>query len=381
MVITRPRQPGTSAFGPAAEPQQARDTLNERQRRILKEVCDSFISTGEPVGSRTISRFSDLACSPATIRNEMQDLELMGFLVSPHTSAGRVPTEKGFRFYVSFLVQYGRVSQLEESLIRQLASRVEEARDQRDDVVRSAIRLASEETRLAGIALAPQALHPRLRSVRLFRVLEDKAMLVTVDDAGQITDQLVSVPPDTSDAVLEKLAAYLNTELCHHQLVADEATLLRRSHELVARHSELLSAMVQRIRQAMSNPAADTLFLEGFMHFFDQPEFQDPAKMRTMVSLLDRKEQLLTLLAHNLENEESIRVNIGSDSGLAVKDLSVVTARYLGPHKSIGRIGVIGPLRMDYGRVVATLAEISNTLTRLFTGHALTPTREDPADE
>lgn len=359
--------------GPQPVPQADPDELNQRQRRILKEVCDAFISTGEPVGSRTISRFSDLACSPATIRNEMQDLELMGYLASPHTSAGRIPTEKGYRFYVSFLASFDRISRLEERLIEQLTRRVEEARDQRDDVVRYALRLATEETRLAGIALAPQALHARLRSVRLFRVLEDKAMLVTVDDCGQINDQLVSIPPETSDAVLENLAGFLNTELCHHQVMADEAVLLRKSHELVARHSRLVSALVQRIRLAMENPAADTLFLEGFMHFFDQPEFRDPAKMRAMVSLLDRKEQLLTVLARNLDQDDKIRVDIGSDSGLAAPDLSVVTARYLGPHRSIGRIGVIGPLRMDYGRVVAILAEISSALTRLFTGSSATP--------
>ena len=356
-------------------------SLNERQRKILKEVCNSFISTGEPVGSRTLSRFSNLACSPATIRNGMADLELMGYLFSPHASAGRIPTEKGFRFYVSFLVKYERVSKREEALMNLLASRFEEAHENRGDILRSALRLASDQTKLGGMALAPQSPPGRLRSLKVFRVLEDKAMLIMIDDSGQITDQLIQIPSETSDSVLEQLENFLNTELCNQNVIEHEAILLRKSHELVARHSRLLSSIVRRIHDALVDPLQDTIFLEGFMNFFDQPEFKDPLKIRDMISLLDQKEELLNLLARNLEKNEKIVVNIGSQSGLQIQDLSVVTARYQGPNKSAGRIGVIGPLRMDYAKVVVTLAEVSNALSRLFTGSSTSKTHEETSDE
>jgi len=340
--------------------------LNERQRRVLKEVCDAFISTGIPVGSRTISRFGGVAYSPATIRNEMADLESMGYLFSPHTSAGRIPTEKGFRFYSRFLIEFERVSQIEETLMGLLAEKFEQQNLEQDDVLRSAIRFACEKTRLPGIAIIPQKSSNRLQSIKLFRILEDKAMLVLVDECDHITDHLICIPSDTTDEALQILNHYLETQLCMKQSIENEANFLRKSHGFLVKYNNLLSQITARIKAAVQNNISDDFFLEGFMNFFEQPEFKDPEKMRTMLSLLDQKEVLLSLLAKSLENGDEIMVNIGSDAGLSVSDLSVVTARYCGPNQSFGRIGLIGPLRMDYGRVVATLTRISKALSDLF---------------
>ncbi|MDN5280131.1 MAG: heat-inducible transcriptional repressor [Clostridiales bacterium] len=342
--------------------------LNDRQRNVLKEVCDAFINTSVPVGSRTISRSGRLSCSPATIRNEMADLEMMGYLFSPHTSAGRVPTEKGYRFYVNFLLEYERISQLEESLIGKIAIYAREDHLHTQDILKSAIKYACQKTNLAGVLLAPRKSHNQLKSIRLFRVLENKAMLVTVDEYGGISDQVVTIPADTSDDVLEKLGILLNAQLCHHRYHQYEQEFIEKTRHLLSRYNNLLSALVNQVRSALDDPDSNEILLDGFVNFFDQPEFNDTGKMKQMLRLLDQKEMLLNLLAKSLESDREIVVNIGSDSGLEIKDMSVVTARYLGPNKSIGKIGLIGPLRMDYSKVVATLLRLSNTLSQLLMG-------------
>ncbi|HOY69118.1 MAG TPA: heat-inducible transcriptional repressor HrcA [Candidatus Ozemobacteraceae bacterium] len=339
--------------------------LNDRQRRVLKEVCDSFITTGIPVGSRTISRFGGLAFSPATIRNEMADLESMGYLFSPHTSAGRIPTEKGYRFYVRFLLEYERLGQLENAVMALLESRIE-SRSREQEVLRTAVKVACEQTGLPGLVLAPHKSGNAVRNLQIIRVLETTAMLVMVDECGHITDQLVTIPATTTDEELRNLALHLRSELTATHVTDAEADFLRRSRDLLARHNQLIAQLTDRVRTAISNPASDTIFLEGFVNVFDKPEFSDPDKMRKMIGLLDRKEQLLQLMARSLESGDDIMVNIGSDSGLSVDDLSVVTARYRGPNQSFGRIGLIGPLRMDYARVVATLGNISRALSDLL---------------
>ena len=335
---------------------------------VLKEVCDSFISTGIPVGSRTISRLEGFTCSPATIRNEMADLESMGFLSSPHTSAGRIPTTMGYRFYVDFLLKFEHLSNVEEKLIGILAQKHEEKVTEQDEVLRRAIRLASDITHLPGIGLIPQKSQKSIRSVQLIRLLEDRILLVLVDECGQISDQVVMVPPDTKDGDLQKIANFLNAEICNRKEQEIDAILLRKSHELLINYNNLLGSLTDRIRTAFKNPKHDAVFLEGLVNFFEQSEFKDGDKMKEMVRLLDQKESLLHLLAKSLENGEDIMVNIGSDSGLAVSDFSIVTARYSGPNNSFGRIGLIGPTRMQYGRVVSTLANISKTLSMLFLG-------------
>lgn len=345
-----------------------KSTLNQRQRTVLREVCNLFISTGVPVGSRTISRSSELACSPATIRNEMADLELMGYLYAPHTSAGRVPTEKGYRFYVNFLIEYQRISLLEESLIKKIASvsRVNHLKQQ--EILKSAVQFACDETQLPGMVLLPQQSRSQLQSIKLIRVYENRAILITVDESGNINDQLVTIPAETSDDVIEKLSILLNAQLCNYNNHFYEQQFIEKTRKIIENYNNLLSRLVMKVESAVKDPDSNSIFFEGFINFFSQPEFKDTEKMKQLITLLDQKEIMLKILAKSLESKEEIMVNIGSESGLAIKDLSLVTARYEGPNKTFGKIGLLGPLRMDYSRVVATLARLSNTLSQLLIG-------------
>ncbi|MBF0548215.1 MAG: heat-inducible transcription repressor HrcA [Candidatus Riflebacteria bacterium] len=350
------------------ETAEAFPKLNERQRLVLKDVCDSFISTGIPVGSRTISKFCSLNCSPATIRNEMADLESMGLLTSPHTSSGRVPTELGYRFFVNYLLEFERLSQLEESIISILARKFEEEHQEKDKFLRSAIRLASDFTSLTGMALPPKKCEKFLKTVQIIRLFEDKVLLIFVDHVGNFTEHVLPIPSETNDDDLQKLSNFLNVEVCNRDLSTLEPDLFKKSQRILSKFNSVLSMITSQIKKSLENPVGNEVFLEGFIHFFERKEFKDQDKMKSLIELLERKEELLKILVESLENGDDITVKVGSDSGLAVADLAVVTARYQGPNKTFGRIGLIGPMRMDYARVLGTLVNISRTISLLFTG-------------
>lgn len=343
--------------------------LNGRQKTVLKEVCESFISNGVPVGSRNLSKSSCLSCSPATIRNEMADLEEMGYLTSPHTSAGRIPTEKGYKFYVNFLVEFERIGHIEDDLIRRIANVSKENSLKQQDILKSAMKYACEQTHLAGVLLVPQQEHVNWQSVKLIRVVENKAMLIAVDDCANISNQIVDLPSEVTDDVLDKLTVMLNAQLCNQQYHHYEQEYIEKTRGVISRYNSLLTQLVKKVKNANKESAEDSVYMEGFMNFFDQPEFSDPEKIKQMAALLNQKENLLNLLAKSLESNSEIMVNIGSDTGLAIKDMSLVTARYRGPNDSFGKIGLIGPLRMNYVNVVATLARLSATLSQLLIGN------------
>lgn len=355
--------------------------LNERQKNVLREICDAFISTGTPVGSRTLSRSASLSCSPATIRNEMSDLESMGYVYSPHTSAGRVPTEKGYKFYVNFLINCERVGVLEEAVIEKIACVSRKNHLKQQDILKSAVKYAVEQTNLPGVLLAPRKSKSRLKYIKLVRVLEDKAMLLTVDINGNINDQIVSIPHETTDDIIEKLSILLNAQLCNDNKQMFELEYINSTKNLISKYNNLLSQLVSKVKDSMADPDDNTLFFEGFVNFFNQPEFREAEKIKQLVCLLEQKETLLNILAESLDDKGEIMVNIGSESGLAIKDLSVVTAKYRGPGKSLGKIGLIGPLRMDYSRVVATLAKLSHTLSKILIGEGQFSESTDGTDE
>ncbi|MBF0407033.1 MAG: heat-inducible transcription repressor HrcA [Candidatus Riflebacteria bacterium] len=342
--------------------------INERQKLVLKEVCGSFISTGLPVGSRTISKFSSLGCSPATIRNEMADLESMGLLTSPHTSAGRIPTELGYRFYVNCLLEFERLSQIEETIIASLAKKFEEKQHDNNVFLRSAIKLASDFTKLTGVALPPKKCETQVKRAQIIRLLEDKILLVLIDHSGNFTEHVIPISAEATEDDIQRLSNFLNAEICNRDLINIEGDLFKKSHQIISKFNSVLSFLTTQIKDAVRNPSGNEVFLEGFARFFESREFKDQDKMKNLVELLEKKESLLDILAESLEKGDDITVKLGSDSGLAVSDLAVVTARYKGPNNSYGRIGLIGPMRMDYSRVVGTLVNISKTISMLFNG-------------
>jgi len=340
--------------------------LGFRHRKILFATITEYIATGEPVGSRTLSRRFELNLSPATIRNVLADLEEAGYLAQPHTSAGRIPTDKGFRVFVDALAQQREVTVDDrEAILHKLRS----LRPGVDDLVRETGRLLSALTGAAAIVLPPPPEAALLAQLRFVPLREGELLAVIVTRSGGVQNRVVRVGRELESGELERVHNYL-AELVRdrtlqqlRQAVAEEMTTERdRYDQLRRRAKEMLDATMP---QASERPE---VVIEGQGLLLDHPEFAHVEKIRTIIHTLEEKEKILELLDRTLASG-GVQVLIGSETELGeVQDLSVVSASYRQAGASTGTLGVIGPTRMDYAKVVPLVGFTAQVMTDLLDG-------------
>ncbi|HEX4944579.1 MAG TPA: heat-inducible transcriptional repressor HrcA [Usitatibacteraceae bacterium] len=320
--------------------------LNDRAQALLKILVERYIVDGQPVGSRALARASNLELSPATIRNVMADLEEMGFVSSPHTSSGRVPTPKGYRLFVDTLLTVRPLedverAQIEESLLP----------DDPHRVVAAASQILSDLTHFAGIVISPRR-RATLRHVEFFHLSEKRVLLIIVGSDGEVQNRVLLTDRPYSPAQLTEAANAINQNYAGQDF-ASIATRLRL--ELLDLHrdiSALMRAAIETGGQAMHDPG-DGVVLSGERNLLEVEDlFPDRARLRKLFDLFERKAQLLGLLDES-ERAEGVKIFIGGDSQLVPLDeCSIVTAPYEVDGKVVGTVGVIGPTRMAYERVI-----------------------------
>ncbi len=339
--------------------------LGFRSRKILFATITEYISSGEPVGSRTLSRRFELNLSAATIRNVLSDLEEAGYLAQPHTSAGRIPTDKGFRVFVDALAQQREVTADDrEAIIHKLRS----LRPGVDDLVRETGRLLSALTGAAAVVLPPPPEAALLAQLRFVPLREGELLAVIVTRSGGVQNRVVRVGRELEAGELDRVHNYLAEMIRDrtlHQLrqaVAEEMTTERDRHDLLRRRAkEMLDAMPS----ASERPE---VVIEGQGLLLDHPEFAHVEKIRTIIHTLEEKEKILELLDRTLASG-GVQVLIGSETELGeVQDLSVISASYRQAGASTGTLGVIGPTRMDYGKVVPLVGFTAQVMTDLLDG-------------
>jgi heat-inducible transcriptional repressor len=325
------------------------DALDERARRILSSIVREHIRGGDPIGSRAISRRPDVDCSSATVRAVMADLEALGYLEKPHTSAGRVPTARGYRYYVDVLLHLTPPLQAERQLIEQ---RAHDAASQVDGLMAEASRILHRLTHHAGVIASPRPQGERLRRIEFLMLREGRILAVLVSASGRVQNRLLSAPsPAPSESELAEAQNYLNSML--GDLTLEEARA-RLEAERDAQRSELsrlreraLSLGVAAVQ--LEQPA---IHLEGQASFLEDPALaQDLGKMRALFRALEEKERLLHVLDRTLDAQE-LTIFIGKESGISEPELSIVAAPYRRAGEIVGALGVIGPTRMDYSRVI-----------------------------
>jgi heat-inducible transcriptional repressor len=325
------------------------DALDERARRILSSIVREHIRGGDPIGSRAISRRPDVDCSSATVRAVMADLEALGYLEKPHTSAGRVPTARGYRYYVDVLLHLTPPLQAERQLIEQ---RAHDAASQVDGLMAEASRILHRLTHHAGVIASPRPQGERLRRIEFLMLREGRILAVLVSASGRVQNRLLSAPsPAPSESELAEAQNYLNSML--GDLTLEEARA-RLQAERDAQRSELsrlreraLSLGVAAVQ--LEQPA---IHLEGQASFLEDPALaQDLGKMRALFRALEEKERLLHVLDRTLDAQE-LTIFIGKESGISEPELSIVAAPYRRAGEIVGALGVIGPTRMDYSRVI-----------------------------
>ena len=336
--------------------------LNERKQKILHAVVTDYIQTAEPVGSRTISRHYQLDLSAATIRNEMADLEELGFLTQPHTSAGRIPSQQGYRFYVDSLMNTARLSPQEEDYLAEFFMQVEKMREI-DRIVQQTAKALSVVTRYTSLVLAPQIKRSAFKQMRLIPIDENRALVVLITDTGYIRNKVVTMPKALSPDEINRIVAYINEELSGQTMAGLSAARLRRLKSDLYSHMDLLNSMMTMLEQNTAQ-SENRIYLGGTSNILNQPEFKDVEKLKHLLTLFEEAERLTLMLG---SSRDGVAIRIGTENKLnEMSDCSLITASYCLHGRPLGTIGVLGPTRMDYARVITVIEEIACRLNKLI---------------
>ena len=333
--------------------------LNERKRKVLWAVVQDYADTAEPVGSRTIARKYDLGVSSATIRNEMQDLEDEGYLEQPHTSAGRIPSIKGYRFYVDWLMQPAPVSDEEKSMINHmLLDHVTKA----DEVFRNMARAVASLTHNLSVATSAGA-KKKFNYIRFLPLDGIRAILLAVTDQGDISNAIVEIPRGSTFDEMQLLADRVNHFLHNRDIDRmDEETILSFQEEIEKDLSPYMN-IFQALEQAMMTPKE--VYSGGASQLIEQPEFKSMEKMQDILNLLEQRDILQSMLLSS--SDQPIAVHIGTENTMkSLSDLSVVRAQFSSNGRIIGSIAVLGPTRMQYSRIIGMMRFMQQRLDELL---------------
>ncbi|MGI5901664.1 MAG: heat-inducible transcriptional repressor HrcA [Desulfitobacteriia bacterium] len=341
--------------------------MNERKKKILKAIIQDYIATVEPVGSRTISKKFKLGVSPATIRNEMADLEEMGLIEQPHTSAGRVPSDLGYRYYVDCLMSPLVLNEEEKQTInREIAKRLDEVQD----LIEYTGKLISQVTSLTSLITGPRSKENTILSKLYFLPYEiGKAIMVLVKENGKVENSIVEIGEDTTPEKLQVLANIFNEKLSGSRVQDLKKGLLQEIFSELSRKRQMIDGVISILEKILAdseNSKKDRVYLDGTLNMLNQPEFRDIEKVKSLFSVFEENAQLKNLL-YPAEEQEGLRITIGSENpNLFFKDFSVISANYQINGKQIGTIGVLGPTRMDYSKAVAIVDYMTKSLTQLL---------------
>ena len=336
--------------------------LNERKLKILKAVIQNYLETGEPVGSRTISKYTDLNLSSATIRNEMADLEELGYIVQPHTSAGRIPSDKGYRLYVDMLMQD------KEQEVTEIKEQMLEKADKMDQLLKQAARVLANSTNYATMVSAPVSAKNRLKFTQLSQVDEEQLIAVIVLEGNIVKNQILKVDEELDSETLLKLNMLLNTTL--NGMAIDQITLglIAKLKEQAGIHSGVISDVLDAVANVIQLEQDMEIYTSGATNIFRYPELSDKQSAQEIISAFEEKQQLSELVTQTLSSDsKGIQVYIGNETPVQnMKDCSVVTATYELGEGMQGTIGIIGPKRMDYERVMDTLKTLQTERDTIF---------------
>ena len=336
--------------------------LTERQHIILKAMIQNYLETGEPVGSRTLSKSTDLNLSSATIRNEMADLEDMGYIFQPHTSAGRIPSDKGYRLYVDMLMAD------KEQELSDLKNVVLEKSDKVDKVLKQAARVLANNTNYATMISAPINHKNTLKFIQLSQVDPEQIVAVIVMTGNVIKNKIIEVDEELGNETMLKLNMLLNTSLNGMSIEEINLGLIARLKDQAGIHSKVISDVLDAVADIIHVEDDMEIYTCGATNIFKYPELSDKQSAQEIISAFEEKQQLAELVTETLSNEENtgIQVYIGDETPVkTMKDCSVVTATYELGEGMRGTIGIIGPKRMDYEHVMKTLQTLKNELDTL----------------
>lgn len=325
--------------------------LDERKRLILQAIIDDYISTAEPVGSRTIARKYDLGISPATIRNEMADLELSGYLEQPHTSSGRIPSVKGYRFYVDCLLAPPQISDRDIAIIdnwyQTKARRIEE-------VFQETVKIMSRMTKNVSMVLAPQVTQCTFRYLQFLPLDDRRSIVVIVTDTGLLENKVIEIPDGLTHDDLARVASAINSHVGGLSIDRITAAVLEDIQKEILPNPQVYERAIKLLRQVLTVEKSEKVYLGGTTQMLNQPEFRDIDKIKGLLSMLEEDRLLCDIL--HISDSDGVIVTIGQENKYSgIHDCSVVQATYRIDGQVVGTVAVLGPTRMEYGKTMSVL--------------------------
>ena len=339
--------------------------LDERKLKILQAIIRTYLDTGEPVGSRTISKYTDLNLSSATIRNEMSDLEDMGYIIQPHTSAGRIPSDKGYRLYVDTMLdaKTNEVNNLKEELTQKA--------DKIDDVLKQVAKFLAANTNYASMVSGPRYQSKRVKFIQITSVDEEHLLAVIVLDNNAVKNQMIRVEESVEEEQIVKLNFVLNTTLNGLDVMDMNLALIQKLKEQVGSHTRVIDSVLEVIGKTLVEEDDLEVYTNGATNILKYPELADKSKAADLLGAFEEKKIINNWLGlpdkQNTEESHDIQVYIGDETQVeSMKDCSMVTATYKIQEGVYGKIGIVGPKRMDYDKVVGTLNSLMSQLDDIF---------------
>jgi heat-inducible transcriptional repressor len=341
------------------------DTVDERPREILKLIIRSYITFGEPVGSRTLSKVMDSKLSPATIRNIMSDLEDAGYLTQPHTSAGRVPSEKGYRFYVDNLAESGKLSKSDERYIGRMLAVSETP----EDVMARASYVLSTISKNIGIVIAPPMASTILKHIEFIDLGEGKVLVILVSKAGLLQRKLIRVADRYTQEELNRAGNYLVEQFAGRTLTDIRNDLLKKMQAERMVFDRMLSLLQAWSGTLESDANPDAIYLQGTSNILSKPEFADVERMRELFQMFEEKGRLVKILNECISSSppEGVKIAIGSEMGVpGMRDFALITASYAAADNTTGLLGIIGPTRLEYERSISIVGYLGRVIGEMI---------------
>lgn len=340
--------------------------LNERKRKILNTIINEYISSAEPIGSRHIAKHADLGLSSATIRNEMADLEEMGYLEQPHTSAGRIPSDKGYRFYVNELMGGYEATQQDIDL---LSAAMTVKIHQFDKVIRQASMLLSKLTNYTAFLMTPDMKHGAIKTIELIPIDNTSMFIVLVTNEGIMKNKRVIIPRGVNSEYIPKISSVLKEKLSGMSLDEIGVKKINEIKTALGENEEMLFPVLEFISEIIDDIRKETeVYMSGVSNIFNFPEYRDIDRAKEFIEFLDDKNSITKAVIDTDEDDDRvIHIKIGKENDMDImQNSSLVTTNYKVGGRTVGKIGIIGPTRMNYSKVVANINQISQYLEKLL---------------
>lgn len=335
--------------------------LSDRQLLIFQVIVEDFIRSAQPVGSRSLSKKKEISYSPATIRNEMADLEEMGFIEKTHTSSGRVPSEKGYRFYVDHLLS---APILKSEDVIKIKSIFAEQIYELEKIVQKSAKILSDLTNYTSIVLGPAVRENKLRKIQIVPLNKETAIAIIVTDTGHVENRMFHLPESMDAADIEKMVNILNERLVGVPITDLNEKIYKEVVVLLRQHVNQFDAFMGTIADTFNLPANHKLFFGGKTNMLRQPEFHDLEKIRSLMNMIEQEDRIYDLIR---KNPVGINVKIGRENdNTEMENCSLITATYSAGTEKLGSIAILGPTRMEYSRVISLLTMITNDLSTVL---------------